>query len=128
MRISAVLFLAVILATGVFGEEPASGAICVVPNSEQRPDRFSPGQEYNPKTLMLRIDKRVPTSWPHKEPLRIGDLDLTAPHLVVLTSEGKPIQAMRFKFSEYKVDHLCMSFDGYQGIQLQPNLIRCHCK
>jgi hypothetical protein len=94
------------------------GSICVLPNSPEPPTRISPGGEYNPKTLTLRIDEQEPTRWPHKQPVLIDDLDLQTNHLVVLTSDGKRIQSFRFKFSEDDDAKLCIYFDGYQGVQL----------
>jgi|ERR1700689_794234 len=95
-----------------------NGSICVLPNSPEPPTRISPGGEYNPKTLTLRIDKQEPIRWPHKEPVLIDGLDLQTNHLVVLTSDGKRIHSFRFKFSEDDDAKLCIYFDGYQGVQL----------
>jgi len=95
-----------------------SGSICVLPNSTEPPTRISPGGEYNPDTLTVRIDKGQSIRWPHKEPVLIDGLDLQANHLVVLTSDGKRIQSFRFKFSEDDDARLCVYFDGYQGVQL----------
>jgi hypothetical protein len=39
--------------------------------------------------------------------------------LVVLGSDGKPIESVKFRFSDYKSTELCMTYDGYQGIGLQ---------
>jgi TonB family protein len=94
------------------------GSICVLPNPPQAPTRISPGGEYNPETLMLRIDEHKPTPWPHKQPVLIDGLDLQANHLVVLISDGKRIQSFRFKFSEDDDAKLCIYYDGYQGVQL----------
>src|SRR5882672_8712064 len=94
------------------------GTICVLPNSPEPPTRISPGGEYNPSTLTLRIDKQEPIRWPHKQPVLIDGLDLQTNHLVVLTSDGKRIQSFRFKFSEDDDAKLCIYFDGYQGVQL----------
>ncbi|PYX30551.1 MAG: hypothetical protein DMG80_12525 [Acidobacteria bacterium] len=66
--------------------------------------------------------------WPHKKPILIDGLDLQKPHLVVLTSDGKRIQSFRFKFSEYHDARLCVSFDGYQGVQLGNRTVALWCK
>ena len=94
------------------------GSICVLPNSPEPPTRISPGGEFNPKTLTLRIDKQEPIRWPHKQPVVIQGLDLQTNHLVVLTSDGKRIRLFRFKFAEDDDAKLCIDFDGYQGVQL----------
>ena len=106
------------------------GTICVLPNSPEPPTRISPGGAYNPATLTLRIDKREPILWPHKKPIRIENLNLGGRHLVVLTSDGKRIQSLWFRFSDYKDVKLCVSFDGYQGVQLggKPDARWCNCK
>lgn len=95
-----------------------AGSLCVLPNSPEPPTRISPGGEYNPKTLTLRIDEQEPISWPHKQPVLIDGLDPQTSHLVVLTSDGKRIQSFRFKFAEGDEARLCIYFDGYQGVQL----------
>jgi hypothetical protein len=94
------------------------GTVCVQPNPTERPKWISPGGDYDPGTLTIRIDKMKPVPWPHKECVKIGDLDLGERHLVALTSDGKRIQSFWFRFYEYETDYLCMSFDGYQGVQL----------
>jgi hypothetical protein len=91
--------------------KPEYGTVCVVWNSTKPPKVISAGGSYNPATLKLRIDKRPPVLWPHKEDLRIDDLDLTERHLVVI-SDGKPIQSFWFRFSEFNSAELCMAFDG----------------
>jgi hypothetical protein len=95
-----------------------SGAICVLPNSPEPPTRISPGGEYNPTTLTLRLDQRRSILWPHKDLIVKDNLDLQERHLVVLTSDGKGIQSFRFKFSDYRDDRLCIYYDGYQRVQL----------
>jgi hypothetical protein len=106
------------------------GTVCVLPNPEQRPTRISPGGDYNPDTLTVRIDKREPVRWPHKKPMRIERLSLDQRHLVVLISDGKRIHSFRFKFGEVDRGRLCMAFDGYQGVQLmnEKAALWCKCK
>jgi len=104
------------------------GALCVLPNSPEPPTRISPGGEYNPATLTFRIDKGESIRWPHKKPVVIDGLGLENPHMVVLTSGGKRIQSFRFKFSEYHDEKLCISYDGYQGVQLGNRTNALWCK
>lgn len=94
------------------------GSICILPNPVEPPTRISPGGEYNPKTLTLRIDKHEPILWPHRQPVLIDGLDLRTNHLAALTSDGKQIQSFRFKFGEDNAGKLCIYYDGYQGVQL----------
>lgn len=105
-----------------------SGSVCVLPNSPEPPARISPGGEYNPDTLTVRVDKQETVRWPHKTPVLIEGLDLQARHLIVLTSNGKPIQSVRFKFSDYHDARLCIYFDGYQGVQLGNRADALWCK
>jgi|HubBroStandDraft_6_1064221.scaffolds.fasta_scaffold18526_5 hypothetical protein len=109
-------------------KDSTSGSICVLPNSPEPPTRISPGGEYNPDTLMVRVDKREPIRWPHNKPLLVENLDMQDSHLVVLTSDGKQIQSFRFKFSDYHDAKLCVYFDGYQGVQLGNRTDALWCK
>jgi len=111
-------------------ENNRTGSICVLPNSPEPPTRISPGGEYNPDTLTVRVDKRESIRWPHKSPVLIDGLDLQKHHLVVLTSDGKRIQSFGFKFSQHDDGRLCMYFDGYQGVQLgnRTNALWCKVK
>src|SRR3974377_1111987 len=118
MKIHSRALWVVVLACPEILAQSSRGTICVVPNSPEPPTLVSPGGFYNPATLTLIIDKRAPIPWPHKEWVRIDDLDTNERHLVVLTSDGKKIQSFWFRFSEYKTGRLCISFDGYQGVQL----------
>lgn len=103
----------------LLSSEPKLGTACVAPNSPKPPTRISPGGEYNPKTLSVKIDSGRLLPWPHSESVLIGNLDLDQRHVVTLTSDGKIIQSFWFRFSEYKSNDLCVAFDGYQGVQLQ---------
>src|ERR1700751_104701 len=108
--------------------DSTSGSVCVLPNSPEQPTRTSPGGEYNPDTLMLRVDNREPMRWPRRKPLLIRNLDMQNIHLVVLTSDGTRIKSFRFKFSDYHDANLCVYFDGYQGVQLGNRTDALWCK
>jgi hypothetical protein len=116
LRVRTISFLIFFLFCKALSAQNSGGTICVVPNSPEPPTRISPGGYYNPATLLVKIDKRDAVPWPHKKSIKIEGLDLKKRHLVVLTSDGKPIQSFWFRFSGY---NLCVSFDGYQGVQLQ---------
>lgn len=49
------------------------------------------GRRVHPETYTVQVDKRETIRWPHKTPVLIGGLDLHDNHLVVLTSDGKPV-------------------------------------
>jgi hypothetical protein len=106
------------VANGPASGHQDSGTLCVLPNSAKPPTRFAPGGEYNPATLTIRIDNREPIPWPHKQLVKIENLTLIGRHIIVLTSDGKPLQSFWFRFSEFKDTRLCVYFDGYQGVQL----------
>jgi hypothetical protein len=112
------------------GNQPERGTVCVLRNSSEPPTRISPGGEYYPATLSVRIDKQQPILWPHQKPVRIERLSLNEHHLVVLTSDGKRIQSFWFQFSDYKDVKLCLYFNGYQGGQLgdKQGAFWCRCK
>jgi len=107
-----------------------AGTVCVLPNSADPPTRISPGGEYNPATLKLSIDKQTPIAWPHKQPVRIEHLALSGRHLVVVTSDGKRIKSLWFRFSDFRDPKVCIYFDGYQGVQLgdRHSTYWCRCK
>jgi len=106
------------------------GIVCVLPNSPDRPTRISPGGDYNPDTLTIAIDSRLPVRWPHRISIKIADLDLNERHLIVLRSDGKRIQSFHFRFTDYKDRTLCVSYDGYQGVQFDDKYTTywCRCK
>jgi len=107
-----------------------TGTVCVLPNPSERPTRISPGGDYNPATLTVRIDKGQPILWPHKKSVKVENLALNERHLIVLTSNGTRIQSLWFRFSDYKETTLCLYFDGYQGVQLgdKETALWCKCK
>ena len=110
--------------------QPQRGTVCIAPISSEPPTWISPGGEYNPATLSVKIDRGRLIPWPHKECVSIGDLDLNQRHLVTVTSDGKPIQSLWFRFSEYGNNDLCVSFDAYTLIQVHgvKHSPSCKCK
>ena len=121
------LLVASLMPLGLLAD-PGRGTVCVAPNSEEPPSRISPGGQYNPKTLMLRIDKKEAIHWPHKESVKIDGLDVNTRHLIVLYSDGKRIQSFWFRFAEFRSPDLCVDFDGYQGVRLQETKESPWCK
>jgi hypothetical protein len=121
-------FLVTLLTLPILSAQAQRGTVCVAPNSTEAPTRFSPGQNYNPATLFIRMDRGSFVPWPHKQGRKTGDLDINARHLVTVMSDGKRLFSFWFKFSEYKSGDLCLSFDGYEGAQLQEREPWCKCK
>lgn len=62
--------------------------------------------------------------------VRVEDLSLIDRHLIVLKSDGKRIQSFWFRFDRSQETKLCLSYDGYQGVQLGngKNALWCKCK
>jgi hypothetical protein len=128
MQRASQIALLVLVSCPFLSAQSGRGTVCVAPNSSEPPTRISPGGDYNPATLTIQVDKRPPIQWPHKESVQIGDLDLSAHHLIVLTSDGKRIQSFWFRFSNYSSIKLCVDFDGYQGVRLQEKKASPWCK
>ena len=100
-----------------------TGSVCIAARIDdpffKEPATF-PNGDINSHGLKIRVDGRPAEEWPQRKSLRIDGLDTGERHLlVVLDSSGKPIESVRFKFSDYKSTDLCLTYDGYQGIGLQ---------
>jgi hypothetical protein len=103
-------------------QEPEKGTICVASRKDdpffKEEPRLKNGQ-VNTHHLRLRIDKQPPVEWPVSKGLEISGLDLKERHFfAVLEKNGEPIESLRFSFSGYRKNRLCLTYDGYQGIQL----------
>jgi hypothetical protein len=88
LKIMVIVFLVAHLLCPPCPAQTKSGTVCVIPNSDKPPTRISPGGEYNPATLLLKIDQGPAIHWPHKEVVKIEALNLKERHLVVLFSDG----------------------------------------
>jgi len=91
-----------------------------------------PTGEVSSNGLQVKVDKRSAMPWPQRESLKIEGLDLKERHLLaVVDVRGKSIESLWFRFAAYNSKHLCMSYDGYQGIGLDADGKRrpwCRCK
>lgn len=121
MRHTAIALLIVALVCPAFSSQSEHGWLCVSPVPARPPSNVL-GLLCNSGMLSLRIDTRGSVPWPHKESLKIDDLDLTQTHVVVASCGGKPVQSFRFRFTDYKTSGLCLTFqnmfDGYEGMRL----------
>jgi hypothetical protein len=114
--------------------QQSSGSVCVASRADDPfwKEPILPSGEINSHGLRVKIDKRAAVPWPQKKSLKIEGLEATGRHLlVILDSGGKAIQSVWFRFSEYKGTDLCMSYDGYQCVQLHEATRRtpwCKCK
>jgi len=115
-----------ILAAFPTSGEPKTGMLCVIPDPPGCCDRVT--ISFDLKTLMFRIDSGKKTPWPQKAGLKVEGLSLEDKHLVVLYSQGKPLQSFRFRFRDYNETELCLLFDGYGGPDLRHMGKWCGCK
>jgi hypothetical protein len=110
-----VLLLVALLSPGI-AAQGAVGTICLtpIPLPAKQPHNIYGGViPFNPTTLSVRIDKGTLVPWPHKDSVKISNLDTTEHHLVAIISDGKVVQSFRFRFSDFGSSDLCLSFDGF---------------
>ncbi len=120
MRFASVGLTIVLLLSGVSAQEPVGGTVCVAARADDPWWKVAPPEATNTRGYGVRIDDRSAVPWPRLKSLKIGDLDLQESHLlVILDVTRKPVESVRFRFSSYKKADLCMSYDGYQGMQLR---------
>ena len=100
--------------------QEAKGSVCVASRADDPWWNVPSPEATDTRGFKVRIDKRPAVAWPAKQGLNLDDLELEGRHLlVVIDGNGKPVESVRFRFSDYRSDHLCMTYDGYQGMQLQ---------
>jgi hypothetical protein len=97
-------------------QEYGSLTIFTVPDSWSK--YVGPGKYCEASKLFVRIDKGDTFQWPQKERVQVSDLALDQSHLVTARCAGKPLQAVKFRFSEFNGTHVCVSYDVYGGIYL----------
>jgi len=115
--------------------QQGTGSVCVAARIDDpfwKEPATLPNGQINSHGLKVRVDTRPVEEWPQRKSLKIDGLDTSERHLlVVVDPSGKPIESVRFKFSDYKSTELCMAYDGYQGIGLQEATRRtpwCKCR
>lgn len=123
MKTGLMTLMLVLLVSISGAAQQGTGSVCVAARIDdpffKAPATLANG-EINSHGLKLRVDRRPVEEWPQRKGLKIDGLDTTERHLlVVLDSHGKPVESVRFKFSDYASSDLCMFYDGYQGIGLQ---------
>jgi hypothetical protein len=131
----ALLALTFVLICSLTGAaDPETGTFCVAARAADpfRGQVIPPTGEVSSGGLRVKIDKQPSVPWPQRESLKIADLDLHERHLLaVIQSNGKPIESLWFRFSDYKSNDLCMFYDGYQGIGMAEQARHtpgCKCK
>jgi len=130
----AVVALTLLIAHLAAAQE-VTGSICVAARLDDpfwKESATLPEGGINSHGLRVKIDKRPAVAWPDRKSLKIEGLDTSERHLlVVLGPDSKPIESVRFRFSDYRSAELCMAYDGYQGIGLQEETRRtpwCKCR
>jgi hypothetical protein len=98
------------------GQEYGSLTIFTVPNTWSK--YVGPGKYCESGKLSVRIDQGNTVQWPRKQREEVKDLALDRSHLVTARCIGKPLQAVRFRFSDFKSTHVCVSYDVYGGIYI----------
>jgi hypothetical protein len=97
-------------------QENGSITIFTVPDTWSK--YIGPGKYCESSRLSVRIDNGNTVQWPRKQRVDVKDLPLDRSHLVTARCAGKPLQAVRFRFSDFKSTHVCVSYDVYGGIYL----------
>ena len=97
-------------------QEDGSLTIFTVPDTWSK--YIGPGKYCEASKLSMRIDDGDTVQWPRKQRIQVNDLALDRSHLVTARCAGKPLQAARFRFSDFKSTHVCVSYDVYGGIYL----------
>jgi hypothetical protein len=134
MRVVVLGLVVFLLVTGGGRAEPETGTICVAARADDpfRGQVIPPTGEISSHGLQVKVDKRPAIPWPQRQSLKIEGLDLQERHLLaVVDDRGKPIESLWFRFTAYGSKHLCMSYDGYQGIGLAADgrhYPSCRCK
>ena len=122
--------VALVVLVGLLSALPAytetkTGMLCVIPDPPGCCTRVN--IPFDLKTLMFRLDNGRKIPWPQKTGLKVQGLSFEEEHLVVVYSNGKPLQSFRFRFSDYKETELCLLFDGYGGPDLRQKRKWCGC-
>ena len=134
MKAQLIALTLVLLVSGLTCAQQGSGSVCIASRADDPfwKEPIPRNGEIDSHGLRVKIDKRPAIAWPQKKSLEIDTLEAGGRHLlVILDSGGKAIESVWFRFSEYKSTDLCMSYDGYQGMQLHGDTRRtpwCKCK
>lgn len=106
------------LAVVSFGDERESGTLCLAPLRNAPiaiyPAGRSPFCRVTGKAE-VKIDNRQPLDWPNHKELKIGGLNLSGRHRVVIVCGGKPVQTFRFRFSQKDNKRVCLLINDFYG-------------
>jgi hypothetical protein len=132
LRPTLVAVLIACLACPAFSGESEHGALCVAPVPLGHPIT-SATHELICQTgnLSLKVDKQQAILWPHKDSLKMENLDIAQSHRIVILCDDQAQQSFNFRFSEFKTKKLCLFVnDLYQTAQLweSSKTVWCKCK
>ena len=96
-------------------QEYGSLTVFTVPDTWSK-YRGGPDTYCESSKLSIRIDDGDTVPWPRKQRVQVKDLALDRSHLVTARCAGKPLQAARFRFSDFKSTNVCVTYDPYGGI------------
>jgi hypothetical protein len=135
MKIASVFVVVVLMICHFATAQQDAGSVCIAARVDDpfwKEPPILPNGQINSHGLKVKIDKKPAVAWPDRKGLMIGGLNTSELHvLAVIGSDGKPIESVRFNFSQYKSSDLCVSYDGYQGIGLRERTRRtpwCKCR
>jgi hypothetical protein len=120
-NLTAVAFVTIALIGSSLSEQDQSeknGSLTIFTVPDTWSKYVGPGKYCEASKLSIRIDDADTIQWPRKQRIEVKGLALNRSHLVAARCTGKPLQAARFRFSDFKSTHVCVSFDVYGGIYL----------
>ncbi len=112
----AIILCSLFLPREILAQQNGSLTIFTVPDTWSK--YVGPGKYCESNKLSVRIDNGDTVQWPRKQRAQVKDLALDQSHLVTARCGGKPLQAVRFRFSDFKSNNVCVSYDVYGGIYL----------
>jgi hypothetical protein len=81
-------------------------------------ERFGFRYVCQPEQLSWKIDTRKAVRWSQETAVEIVGLNADQRHLVAVICDWKPLEAFKFRFSEFKDKDLCLYFDSWEGAQV----------
>jgi hypothetical protein len=115
----AVFFFAVSLLSRGLWAQSGGASVCVAPTAVEKPERCATPELCTPGPLSFKLDNQPVLPWPKAESLKIGGLDATARHRVIVYRAGKAQQSFRFKFPVNGSNDACLFLnDLYWDVEL----------
>ena len=126
MRLALLLTGVIAILAPIFGAD--FGSVCIAPVTWRPLPYSAPGLYCDSDKVSLRIDGHAAAA-PVTKNVKIGQLDATSRHRVVILCDGKPQQSFTFRFSEFTSNDLCLYInDLYKTAQIREAKVRPWCK